>query len=140
MTQDSKCNEDSMAPLEWNESFSVHAPVLDKQHKSLFDAINTLQEACVSGVDKDTLLIIIQQLYTYSTTHFRDEEQMLRLRESTLLEEQQNHHAVFLDYVIQLEARVKSDSMGVNEDILTFLKVWWEEHILKVDRKYSKLF
>mgnify|MGYP002641128207 CR=1 FL=1 len=135
-----KCSEENATPLEWNQSFSVGAPIFDSQHKSLFEIINRLQVACEAGAEKDLLLTIIANLYSYSTSHFRDEEATLKRKQSPLLVEQELQHALFLDYVIDLETKVKAGSSTVNEDILTFLKVWWEEHILKIDKQYENLF
>lgn len=126
--------------LVWDQSFSVGAPILDSQHKSLFEIMNRLQGASESDAEKDLLLNIINDLYDYSTTHFRDEEALLKKKQSPLLVEQQTQHAIFLDYVIELEAKVRAGSTTVNEAILTFLRVWWEEHILKIDMQYQKLF
>ncbi len=135
-----KCSEENATPLVWDNSFSVGAPIFDSQHKSLFEIINRLQDACEGGADKAFLLNIIEELYNYSTSHFRDEEAILRKKQSPLLVEQEIQHAIFLDYMIDLESRVKTGSSTVNEDILTFLKVWWEEHVMKIDKQYEKLF
>ena len=135
-----KCTEENVKPLSWNESFSVNARALDDQHKQLFEIINQLRSACASGMDNTGLLKIIDALYCYSATHFKDEEAFLQKKESPLLDTQQSQHAVFLDYIIDLETRIKSGSARVDEDILTFVMVWWEEHILKLDKQYSTLF
>lgn len=135
-----RCSEENVSPLIWDHSFSVKAPILDSQHRSLFQIINQLQAACSAGAEKELLLKIIKDLYNYSTTHFRDEETLLKQKHSPLLADQEMQHALFLDYVIDLEAKVKSGSSTVNDEILTFLKVWWEEHILKIDKQYAELF
>lgn len=134
----SKANKDSK--LVWDKSFSVGSPIFDSQHKVLFEIINELQKASEAGAEKKFLLEIISKLYSYSTTHFRDEETLLSSKRPQLLNEQKNQHAIFLDYVIDLESKVKAGSVTVNHDILTFLRVWWEEHIMKIDRQYEKIF
>ena len=139
-TNSRNCPEDALQPLHWDQSYSVNALVLDEQHKILFNIINELRAACIAGIEKAGLLAIIKTLYEYSATHFRDEEALLCKKQSPLLEDQQAQHAIFLDYIIDLEARVKSDTASVNEDILTFVMVWWEEHILKLDTQYRPLF
>lgn len=134
------CREDGLQPLQWDRSYSVNAVILDEQHKALFEIINQLRAACINRMEKDGLLDIIDNLYNYSATHFRDEEALLKKKQSLLLEDQQAQHAIFLDYIIDLETRVKAETENVNEDILTFVMVWWEEHILKLDKQYSSLF
>lgn len=135
-----KCSEANAEPLVWDPSFSVGVPVFDTQHQVLFNIINDLQEACVSEASQADFLRIIHELYEYSTSHFRDEEAILTKKQCPQLGTQQMQHAIFLDYVIDLEAKVKANSGTINEDILTFLKVWWEEHVLKIDKQYSTLF
>jgi len=135
-----KCSEANAEPLVWDRSFSVGVPIFDSQHQVLFKIINDLQDACVTDASQADFLRIIHELYDYSTSHFRDEEAILTRKQSPQLSAQQMQHAVFLDYVIDLEAKVKSNSGTINEEILTFLKVWWEEHVLKIDKQYSILF
>ena len=134
------CIDGETDPLIWDDTYSVNAHMLDNQHKSLFSIINEVRNACISGADKQAMLTVINKLYDYSATHFRDEESVLRAKDSSLLEQQQTQHAIFLDYVISLEQKIQSDTEMVNQDILTFLQVWWEEHILKIDKQYSTLF
>ncbi len=132
--------DDASKTLNWNESYSVGAPALDIQHKSLFEIINQLNTACAQDLGKKEMLAIIQKLYTYSATHFRDEEALLEKKQCSLLSDQQTHHAIFLDYVIELEQKVTRGVTHVDEEILTFLNTWWQEHILKIDKQYSKFF
>ena len=136
----SNCLEASSDELIWDERFSVKALVMDRQHRSLFDLINEVRKACIEGADQKTMLDTIHRLYEYASTHFRDEENIMSSRDPALLEEQQKQHAIFLDYVFHLEEKVKANSNAVDSEILTFLKVWWEEHILKLDKQYSKYF
>jgi len=140
MAKKKRCDDDASKALLWDESFSVRAQVLDKQHKGLFDIINQLRTACARDVEKKEVLGIIKSLYTYSATHFQDEEALLEKKVCILLGEQQSHHAIFLDYVINLEHKVNSNVESVDEEVLIFLDTWWKEHILKVDMQYSKFF
>ncbi len=135
-----KCEEVAGKILTWSQSFSVGAPLLDRQHQFLFDIINRLRAACAQNLAQEDILEIIRQLYTYSATHFKDEEVLLEKKGCNLLGEQQTHHAIFLDYVIELEQKTKINAAHVDEDVLTFLDTWWQEHILKVDMQYSKFF
>lgn len=138
-TMKNQKNEDSK-PLVWDATFSVNANVLDEQHKALFSIMNELGSAREQNLEKVEILAIITKLYNYSSTHFRDEEALLEQKKFTGISDQQTHHAIFLDYVIDLERKVKAGIADVDAEIMTFLKVWWKEHILKMDKKYSTLF
>lgn len=50
--------------------------LIDSEHKELFNAINTLLDACAQGKGRDSLPGTIRFLNNYVAKHFGDEEQL----------------------------------------------------------------
>jgi hemerythrin len=127
-------------PLEWNESYSVGARTMDREHQQLFLIMNMLIESVHSGETALECSKIIRKLYDYSLEHFKHEEYLLELKNYPQLEEQKEQHAIFLEAVFQLDQKVQAGTGNIREDLLRFLKVWWEDHSQKVDKNYAHLF
>lgn len=49
---------------------------IDNQHKSLFNAMNKLADACVQGKGRDEVNKTLKFLNDYIITHFNDEEKL----------------------------------------------------------------
>lgn len=50
--------------------------LIDTQHKQLFQAINTLLDACSQGKGRDQLMDTVRFLNNYVNKHFGDEEKL----------------------------------------------------------------
>ena len=48
--------------------------LIDTEHKQLFDAVNSLMDACAQGKGRDKILSTAQFLERYVDKHFGDEE------------------------------------------------------------------
>ncbi len=127
--------ESNQDELVWSDVSSVGIPILDRENQGLLVVIVQLRELLTAEAIKDDVLGIIRKLFDYATTHFSNEENILRGKGSEFLEFQEVHHAIFLDYLIEVEQKVKSDDTSVIPELYTFLHSWWTEHILKVDRE-----
>ncbi len=134
MAEETVSQDQSTNKLVWTDSWSVGIPILDKQNKELMVTINHLHQVYADKYEKEDILTIIHQLYSYCTTHTSAEENILRGRKSEFLEFQEIHHAIFLDYIIEVEQKVSQGNLEVVSELLDFLNTWWNEHILKIDR------
>lgn len=50
--------------------------LIDTEHKQLFDAINSLLDACAQGKGREKLMNTVQFLNSYVNKHFSDEEKL----------------------------------------------------------------
>ena len=50
--------------------------LIDSEHKQLFEAINTLMDACAQGKGRDQLMGTVDFLNRYVDRHFGDEEKL----------------------------------------------------------------
>lgn len=58
-----------MARFEWNHELSVGLSNIDKQHKSLIDYINELDDSMRQGKGKDVVGHTLKSLVDYTSTH-----------------------------------------------------------------------
>jgi len=67
-----------MALVTWDQSYSVSVKKLDEQHQKLFSLLNILHEAMRQGKGQAVVEDTLRELATYTVTHFRAEEELLR--------------------------------------------------------------
>ena len=66
-----------MALLAWDNKYSVGVQALDSQHKVLFDILNELHAAMISGQARQVTGPLLHKLLEYTDKHFTAEENML---------------------------------------------------------------
>lgn len=129
-----------MSLINWDDSFSVKVAEIDSQHQNLVKLINELNDAMKEGKGKDILGGIINQLITYTATHFKTEENYFaRFKyedSSHHIEEHQN----FVTKVTEFKEGFENGKMALSLQVMTFLKEWLTKHIKGSDQKYSKCF
>jgi diguanylate cyclase (GGDEF)-like protein/hemerythrin-like metal-binding protein len=69
--------EGNFVRLVWKQRFCSGHPLIDAQHRVLFEDANHLLEAVLSGRPADEVELLIERLIEDVARHFRDEEQVL---------------------------------------------------------------
>lgn len=126
-----------MAQFQWNDSYSVHVPEMDRQHKKLFELISQLGEAMSKGQGRDILGKIIDELLAYTRTHFTAEEKLLARANYTGLETQKAMHKTFVAKVTEFKQQCQSGSVSLSVNVSAFMNDWLRTHICKEDVKYG---
>lgn len=125
------------APLVvWQDKHSVGDPLLDLQHRRVFDMINELYAATLGDVSPDQLERTLRNLRDFAATHFRDEEKAMREAGYPELAAHQRAHRAFATEARSLmrrQQRLGTDAAGA---ILAFLKHWWRRHVIDMDQGY----
>lgn len=120
-----------MAPLQWDESYSVGNAVLDAQHREVIDLINML--------DDETLVeVVLEQLERYAREHFRDEERLMEEAGYPALAEHRALHAAFAEWLAGMQKACLAPGVAplLRDDIRAYLENWLIEHILVEDMAY----
>jgi hemerythrin len=119
--------------IEWTQNLSTGVPVLDEQHKAIFQWLAELQNA---SVDQRTLfgVYVITRLKHYMREHFATEEAMMKAAGYPDLEQHQAEHALFRAKLEELQ--LKSISEDISTDTVSFLNHWLTNHIAKSDTAY----
>ncbi len=123
--------------LEWNDSFSVKIPSIDKQHQKLVSMINELMDAMKSGKGKLVLGDIIQELANYTVEHFNTEEKYFKEFNYPETEQHIKEHREFVNKVSDFKKKFDSGGITLSVEIMNFLRDWLKNHILGSDQKYS---
>ncbi|MBT8126465.1 MAG: hemerythrin family protein [Gammaproteobacteria bacterium] len=127
-----------MAFFEWDEKYSVSVPSIDRQHRDLIDYINKLQTELASP-EPDSMIIevILNGLIGYTNTHFKYEEMLFSMYKYPETEEHKAAHNRLFETVARFKQRYEEGVPNVGDELLAFLKIWLNHHILKEDMAYS---
>ena len=128
-----------MAFFEWDDKYSVKVPSIDRQHKELIDYINKLQTELASP-EPDSMMIelILNGLIGYTNTHFKYEEMLFSMYRYPETEQHKEAHNRLFQSVAKFKQRYEAGVPNVGEELLAFLKIWLNHHILKEDMAYSR--
>lgn len=125
-----------MAFMEWTEALSLDIKSIDTQHRKLVDLINELDTAISEGHGNEVLGKVLGGLLDYTKEHFAYEEQLLEKCDYPSFPSHKAEHdsltekVEFLGHIFE-----KGQSMNT-EQIMQFLKIWLQEHILDIDKRY----
>jgi len=123
--------------MTWQDSYTVHVPEFDVQHKHLIALLNQLNEAMARGHGNDVLGKILHELVTYTKTHFRAEEQFMQKKKFPGYAAHKVEHDKFATEVLTFQQQFSEGQVMVSSHVLKFLRDWLLHHILQVDKQYG---
>ena len=126
-----------MALVTWDQTYSVSVRRLDEQHQKLFALLNALHEAMRQGKGQAVVQDTLRELATYTVTHFRAEEELMRKTNYPGLAAPRAEHQRFVDKVNQFTQDLKAGGNVSSLQVVGFIKEWLAEHIRRTDRSYS---
>jgi hemerythrin len=126
-----------MALVTWDQTYSVSVRSLDEQHQKLFALLNALHEAMRQGKGQAIVQDTLRELATYTVTHFRAEEELMRRTSYPGLASHQMEHQRFVAKVNQLTQDLQAGRNVSSIEVVGFIKDWLAEHIRRTDRSYS---
>lgn len=110
---------------------------IDRQHASLFEAVNRLHDAMRAGTSRQEQGNILAFLRTYTIEHFQSEEAVMREGAYPDLVSHKAKHDDLLRQVKGLEEKYTAGSMTLSIMTLHFLKDWLVTHISEEDHKLA---
>lgn len=126
-----------MALINWENSYSVKVKNVDTQHQKLFTLINDLYDAMNQGKGRDVTGKILDELVTYTKTHFAYEEQLLKGNGYPAFAAHKAEHDLFTGKVVDFQKQYQEGKASLALPLMTFLKDWLTNHIRGTDQKYS---
>lgn len=126
-----------MALLTWGSKYSIGVTEMDRQHRVLFDILNELQSAMLSGTARNVTGQLLKRLTDYTRRHFSAEEALLTAAGYPELTQHRIKHSELLKQVDEHVARFQRGEMTVNVQLLNFLRDWLTTHIQHTDREYT---
>lgn len=127
----------SEAFFKWSPDYNVNIVAIDEQHRELVDIINHLFIAVFEREGDNAISGIVDELMTYTETHFALEEQLMREANYRDLESHMEEHRKLLEQLDCLSKRHLLAEKPIYFEMLSFLKHWLREHIQNVDTRYS---
>ncbi len=129
-----------MGRIDWNDSFSVHNDVIDKQHRKLIDLYNDRHETLLHGTIEESTEVrkqTLNSLVEYIDYHFSFEEEYLKEMGYGDLKKHCQSHRNFSSKVTILQQDIISGNMVFTSSLIKLLRNWIVDHILKEDKLYS---
>jgi len=126
-----------MEIIRWDQEFSVGIEGIDKQHQSLFDAINDFYSNINRKGSHESLMLLLNKLKDYTVYHFQTEEQLMQRYSFPGYASHKKQHDSFIDKINDIEQRIKTGKLVISIEVTNFLKEWLVNHILKTDKSYS---
>ena len=128
----------------WSQEYSVGVAEIDEQHQEFFNIINNLLAAAeVDSVSTEKLLMEIGLLGDYANYHLGTEEGIFAELNYDGASEHIAIHNLFRVKVKELIDRARAEEVDRQETIkeaANFAGDWLLNHILVVDKQYSKCF
>lgn len=126
-----------MALFHWQQRFLIGIAEIDEHHIHLVGLLNTAYDDFRRSAPTERLNALFFELIDYATYHFTAEERLMAEAVYPDAGEHSRNHRDFAARVTEMH-RDFLTGKPVYLEILTFLKGWLEEHILKADNDLGK--
>ena len=122
----------------WRQDYATGADKIDKQHMKLFDLVNELHEAMTKGHGKEQIQATLDQLISYTLTHFSDEEAEMRRAGYPKLKEHLAEHKALTDKVTYYRQALRAGNLAITLEAMRFTGQWLRDHILQRDLDFAR--
>lgn len=124
--------------IKWKEAYAVGIPLVDEQHKKLFDIAGEAQEllGLSENIDKfDEIIALINELKDYVVFHFAAEQELMeQIKYPKYLSHRVEHDDLIAEInKLNLEA-VDNNQQQHLTYIVNLMIEWIVEHVLKRDK------
>lgn len=126
-----------MPLIEWDEKLSVGIDEIDAQHKKWISIINELHDSIMDGKSLDTLEKIVNDVEQYTFFHFAEEEKLLEKVAYPELARHSRIHFSFRQEITRVKSAILSGQVVLRTQVMSVLKNWLLDHIMKEDMKYG---
>ncbi|MBL8393218.1 MAG: hemerythrin family protein [Candidatus Accumulibacter sp.] len=118
---------------EWSAKIEVGLPMIDAQHRQLFDLAATFR----GDGDQIRILKSLAMLTEYVKVHFRQEEEMMAACHYPDLETHRRLHGEFRRMLFDLLENAKQMTLDeIADEVQYLINGWFYNHILVADFDY----
>lgn len=125
--------------IKWKEDYKTGIPMVDEQHKKLFEIANRAYEILKDQftLDKyDDIVVILEELKDYAIYHFDCEEKYMESINYEGLPTQKEQHNKFIDKVQSVDLfSVDEEQEKFLFEVLDFIVNWIGNHIIRLDKR-----
>jgi len=120
--------------IQWNEKFATGNRLVDRQHQSLFEAVNAFDRALEDGMSPERMDETLDFLTRYVREHFSTEEFLMLSSSFPNLALHKGEHDRLLTRVKFIrDLRDQDPGLVPPEGLARFLGDWLQGHILGWD-------
>lgn len=124
----------------WSKQLETGFESVDTQHKRLVKLVNELHRAMKNRAGAKEAGRILNELATYTKTHFAFEEEFFEKYKYPAIEQHKKAHKDLVDKVTSFSNDFNQGKAGLSMDLMNFLSSWLRDHIMKTDMAYVKFF
>jgi hemerythrin len=126
-----------MPPVSWTPDLTVHHPLLDDQHKRLFDIATALWHSAEGDAGQADALV--QDLVDYTHRHFADEEAILyQIGYPQYVGHAKIHKKIFNTVDVLMDKYASTDRRIFVRELAEFVSEWLVRHIQAEDMSYAR--
>lgn len=123
-----------MAAFKWTEDLSVGNSMIDKDHVHLFELVNKLYEAMSGGKGNAILGEILDELISYTVSHFGREERLMQQINYADYSKHKSEHDKLVAEVSELKRSFHAGAVTLSSKVYMFLTDWLNKHIKASDK------
>lgn len=126
-----------MALMKWTkEEYGTTVDICDEQHQELFNRLNTLNDA-VGGGKRGEIGERLDYLIDFVVEHFKTEERLMEEKSYNGLSKHREEHDNLVSTCADLQKKFHANEAEVEQETMTFLKNWLNQHIPVTDKSYG---
>jgi hemerythrin-like metal-binding protein len=129
-----------MEYINWDDSYLVGVEAFDKDHRYLVKLINNLHSGLTGGFKISEMTYILDDLVRYTDVHFKREEDMMQKYSYPGFKEHKRAHQELVQQVMEFQKQLEEGKKAFTLELMSFLKDWLINHILKTDMLYRDFF
>lgn len=122
--------------LAWRTAYECGQPVIDAQHRGLFDDANRLLVAIVEQRPADEVTALIDTLVDHVVQHFQDEEALIAEAGFPDTQEHATIHRTLLDKAADVTNRYQTGTLSVGDLFQFLVYELVARHMLGADREF----
>ncbi len=124
--------------MRWMDLYATGIEKIDRQHETLTDLLNALNEAFRGGRPNEVLLFRLDQLIELTHEHFTDEEALMRRKEYPDIDLHKAEHDFLLAQVAHFREEFAASKAELSDSMMDYLRDWLRDHILISDRRMAR--
>lgn len=122
--------------LIWNDNLKTGISVIDEQHQELFTMISKLGRFIK---DKAGFLEALIELQTYSSIHFKTEEDYMNYTNYPDYEHHKAEHKLFVKTYMEILKKINDveEITDLGQELMNYVESWLEKHYTNEDVKMA---
>ena len=125
-----------LVQLVWHQAYECGHPLIDEQHKLLFEDANMLLDAILSGLSIDELALLGEALIRDVAQHFKDEEAVIAAAGFPGAAAHAEIHRELVAIAVALVNRLQAGTLSIGELFQFLAHDLVARHMLGADREF----